>query len=329
MINSYDKKKILLFNNFAKAMSKKKIKWIVIGGLDNFPNKLGRDLDIILQERKNIKIVQKIFINCLIKLKIKSIILKNKKFYGDVVCAFDKDFNYYELDIKHPILRSSFFSIAPNWKKPLLKIGNFYTDPSSYAFKNYFSTRKNKKKKLNHLKNIEKPYWLKLYVDYYIKNKNFNLLTFFFISVIYIFSNPVLLFVNLVKGLHTKIAYAKYEHAPIFFIKNKKIEKVVLKYVNQYLLVFKGVKCIENNFYLRNAYSRFYKKNNENLPSKFIFNLFFFIRSFIDRNKFEKMNFLYTLNKKNNFKTCHIDKPSKKFILTSIIHCIKKIENQN
>ena len=328
MINSHEKKKILLFNNFAKEMSKKKIKWIVIGGLDNFPNKLGRDIDIILQERKNIKIVQKIFINCLIKLKIKSIILKNKKFYGDVVCAFDKDFNYYELDIKHPILRSSFFSIEPNWKKPLLKIGNFYTDPSSFAFKSYFSARKTNKKVLNNFRNIKNPYWLKFYMDYKIRNKNLNFFSFSLISLFYIISNPTSSFINLFKGLYNKICTAKYEHAPMFFIKNKKIEKSVLKYVDEYLLTFfRGAKCIDNSFFLRNIYFRFYIIDNKAFFPKFIFNLFFFIRSFNNKNKFEKFNFFYTLNKNNNIKTCNIYKKNKNFILSNIIEGIKKIEN--
>ena len=75
-IETYDKTKLLLFNQFAKQLlKKKKIKWIVVGGLDNFPNKIGRDLDIILKDRKYIKIVQNTFINCLKKFNIKNIIL--------------------------------------------------------------------------------------------------------------------------------------------------------------------------------------------------------------------------------------------------------------
>ena len=133
-------------------LKKKRIKWIVVGGLDHFPNKIGRDVDIILKEKKYIKIVQKIFTDCLKKFKITNIILKNEKFFGDVLIAYDNNFNYYELDIKHYSLRSSFFSISPSWNKPLTKIGNFYIDSSCYSFKNYFSARKSNKKILINLK---------------------------------------------------------------------------------------------------------------------------------------------------------------------------------
>ena len=52
-IKIFQDKKLLLFNDFAKKMFKKKnIKWVVVGGLDNFPNKIGRDVDIILKEKK-------------------------------------------------------------------------------------------------------------------------------------------------------------------------------------------------------------------------------------------------------------------------------------
>ena len=328
-IKIFQDKKLLLFNDFAKKMFKKKnIKWVVVGGLDNLPNKIGRDVDIILKEKKNIKIIQKTFINCLKKFKITNIILKNEKFFGDVLIAFDDNFNYYELDIKPYSLRSSFFSISPNWNESFTKMGNFYIDSSCYAFKNYFSSRKRQKKVLSNFRNIKYPYWLKLYMDYKIKNKNLNFFSFSLISLLYIITNPISSFINLFKGLNDKISFAKYEHAPIFFIKNKKIEKNVLKYIDEYLLtIFRGVKCIDKSFFLRNIYFRFYKINDKNFFSKFIFNLFFFIRGFNNKNKFEKLNFFYTLNKNNNFKTCGIYKKNKKFILSTIVNGIKKIDN--
>ena len=89
-------------------------------------------------------------------------------------------------------------------------------------------------------------------MDYKNKNKDLNFFSFSLISLLYIFSNPTSWFINLFKGLNDKICNAKYEHAPIFFIKNKKIEKNVLKYVDEYLLtIFRGVKCIDKSFFFK------------------------------------------------------------------------------
>ena len=86
---NHDITKLLLFNQFAKQIYKKKIKWIVIGGLNDFPNKIGRDMDIIIKDKKKIKVMQNTFINCLKKFNIKNIIFKND-FYGNLTIAFDK-----------------------------------------------------------------------------------------------------------------------------------------------------------------------------------------------------------------------------------------------
>jgi len=328
-IKTFDKTKLLLFNQFAKQMlKKKKIKWIVVGGLDNFPNKIGRDLDIILKDKKYIKIVQNIFINCLKRLKIKNIILRNGKFYGDVLIAFDKHFNYYELDIKFYIMRSGIFSISPNWYGTLNKVGNFYIEPACFAFKNYFSARKINKIILNDYRKIKKPYWLKLYLDYKIKNKNLNFVSFSIVSIIYMITNPLTSFINLFKGINNKILTSKYNHAPIYFIKNKKEETYVLKYVKKYLRIyFWGIKCIDKNFFLRNIYFRFYKVNNESWLSKFIFSFCFFFRSLSKKHKTEKFYFFYTLKKVKNFKTYDIGTTNKNQILSDIVGGIKQIDN--
>ena len=111
---NHNRIKLLIFNQFAKEMHKKKIQWIVIGGLNEFPDKIGRDMDIIIKDKKQKYIIQKIFINILKKFDIKNIIYKND-FYGNLVIAFDKYYNYYELHICPNKIRSGFFSIEPNW----------------------------------------------------------------------------------------------------------------------------------------------------------------------------------------------------------------------
>ena len=44
--------KILVFNLFAKKMRQRNIEWVVIGGLNNYPE-IGRDLDIVIEDKKN------------------------------------------------------------------------------------------------------------------------------------------------------------------------------------------------------------------------------------------------------------------------------------
>jgi len=308
-------------------MHKKKIKWIAVGGLNEFPNKIGRDFDIIIKDKKYVKVVQNIFINSLKKFNIKNIILKNEKFYGDVVIAYDKHWNYYELHINHYKMRSGFFSILPNWYGALSKVGNFYINPTCYAFKNYFSAKRDKVALIDYRK-IKKPYWLKLYLNYKIKNKNLNFVSFSIVSIIYIISNPITSFINQFQWINGKILIFKYNHAQIYFIKNKKVKTHVLKYVKKYFMTyFRGIKCVDKNFFLRNMYFRSYKVNNKFLPFKFIFNFCFFFRSLSKKYSSEKLNFLYTLNKINNFKTCDIRTTNKNQILSDIVAGIKQIDN--
>jgi len=322
--NNHNTIKHLIFDHFAKQMYKKKIKWIVIGGLNEFPDKLGRDMDIIIKDKKQKHIIQNIFVNCLKKFDIKNIIYKND-FYGNLLIAFDKYFNYYELHICHNKIRSGFFSVEPNWNS-LKKIGNFYIDPSCYAFKNYFSAKTNVIKIINY-DAINKPYWLKLYLLYKFKYKNWNFLTFLLVSIIYFTLNPILFFKNLFEWAYTRTLIMKYNHSQLYFLKNNKVKKNVLIYVNKYLTksYFRGIKCVDESFFLKNIYFRFYANKNKFMPFKFILNFFLFFISLRKKFTYEKMCFCYTLNKPNKFKSCNIVKLNKNYILKSIISGIKNL----
>ena len=321
----HDRIKLLIFNQFAKEMQKKKIQWIVIGGLNKFPGKIGRDMDIIIKDRKKIKVIQNTFINCLKKFNIKNIIFKND-FYGNLIIGFDKYFNYYELHICPNKIRSGFFSIQPNWSA-LKKIENYYIDAACYAFKNYFSAKKNSIKLIDY-KKIKKPYWLKLYLLYKLKNKNWNFLSFLIVSILYIVSNPITSFINLFQWIYGKILLMKYNHSQLYFLKNNKVKTQVLMYVKKYFPnnYFRGIKCIDESFFLKNIYFRFYT-NNKFMFSKFIFDFFLFFISLSKKFTYEKMSFCYTLDKTNKFKTCDIKTTNKNQILSDITEGIKQIDN--
>ena len=321
---NHNRIKLLIFNQFAKEMHKKKIQWIVIGGLNEFPDKIGRDMDIIIKDKKQKCIIQKIFINILKEFDIKNIIYKND-FYGNLVIAFDKYYNYYELHICPNKIRSGFFSIEPNWDS-LKKIRNYYIDPSCYAFKNYFSAKKNSIELIDY-KKIKKPYWLKLYLFYKLENKNWNFLTFIIVSVVYIILNPILSLINLLQWLPKRILQMKYNHSQLYFLKNDKVEKKVLIHVNQNLTksYFKGVKCIDESFLLKKIYYNFYTGKNKFVPFKLILDFFLFFISLSKKFTNDKMSFCYTLDKSNKFKTTNIEKLDKNYILKKIIGGIKNL----
>ena len=50
---THNKIKNLVFNLFAK-MREKNIKWVVIGGLNNYPNEIGRDMDIVIENKNQV-----------------------------------------------------------------------------------------------------------------------------------------------------------------------------------------------------------------------------------------------------------------------------------
>lgn len=65
------KKKIKIFNQLSTLLNKKNIKWVVVGGLNNYPLELGRDLDIIVKKK-----IKNLFLKLLLKF-LKKIISIN------------------------------------------------------------------------------------------------------------------------------------------------------------------------------------------------------------------------------------------------------------
>ena len=222
---------------------------------------------------------------------------------------------------------SGFFSIEPNWDS-LKKIRNYYIDPSCYAFKNYFSAKKNSIELIDY-KKIKKPYWLKLYLLYKFKNKNWNFLSFLIVSIFYIASNPITSFINLFQWIYGRILLMKYNHSQLYFLKNNKVKTHVLMYVKKNFTnsYFRGINCIDKSFFLKNIYFRFYTNNNKFMFFKFIFDFFLFFISLSKRFTYEKMSFCYTLDKTNKFKTCDIVTTNKNQILSDIVEGIKQIDN--
>lgn len=307
---NYAIKKINLFKKFSKLMAQKKIEWIVIGGLNNFPKQIGRDLDIILKDPKKINIVKKIYFRCLMDFKIKNIITK-KDYYGNLLIAFDNKFNYYELHICHNSVRSGFFSIDPNWRS-LDKKKNYFLDTNCYIFKNYFSANK---KKINFLKNnkIKKPLWLSLFLYFKFKEK-INVLTFLLVSIIFILTHPYKFLINSINWFKNRISQMTYKHSNVFYIPNKTVAKKVIFLVKKYFLnnYFRNIRLFENCFFIKYIHIRLYKKN-------FILDFLLFFKS-LNRNFGNHQNsFCYTAQKPKKISYTIINNHNKKKIFNKIL----------
>ena len=263
----FKKKKI--FSNFAKIMNNKKINWCVVGGLEDFPNSIGRDLDIIIEKEMKHTLVINIFLSILKKNKITNIIIKKNQFYGHVVIGYDSNFNYLELHINPNIIRSLFFSITTNWKHKFIKIDNYLIDPVSYAFKNYFVANKKNENFYNFYRNKKLPYWLITFYKYKIKNKDYkiNFFIFFYISILFMLKNPFYFVRNLSLFLVRRYQLIVYKHSHIFFLKNKTIKKHVLNFIEKNMInYFRDTMNVDiNNIYTikKNCFSFFYTLNKK------------------------------------------------------------------
>ena len=318
---NYNKKKISIFNLFAYEMHKKKIAWIVTGGLNDFPIKIGRDLDIIVKDYDNHKNTKKIYINCLKKFGIKKIVVK-KSFYGEIIFAYDSKLNYYELHLCKNKIRSGYFSIKPDWNK-LCKIGNFYIDPACYIFKNNLSTFK--KVKIYNYRKITKPKWLNFYLNDKIKKKKSKIIYLFNSSLIFLLSYPITFLLNIFEWFFNKIEKTNYVHSSYFLIKNKKEEKKILNLVKKYFSTsfYRGIICIDNLL----AHKIFSKILNNKINSKyfkFFYQLQLFLISLIFNLNFEKMCFCYSLKNKNNLNLIKINYKNRENILDDVLIGIKK-----
>ena len=309
--------KFKLFNLFSKKMKKNKIKWVVVGGLNNYPRKLGRDMDVVIKDKSKINKVQSIFKSCLSELNISQIMYK-EDFYGNLIVAFDKYNNYYELHICPSRISSGFFSVEINWSN-LKPVGEYWINPESYIFKNYFSARK---KSINFLNkyNISKPLWLKLFLYLKLNEKKWNLLSFLLISLICILSEPKISFLNTVFWFKKKIIKMEYAHSKVFFFKNKKIEKKTIKIVKKYYLGtwFRDVKKINlDNFVYKNIFTKFQKKRLNKIENFVSMVVLFFISLSKNFTK-AQMSFCYTNDKNNNFNLHEIKDNNEKKIFKSI-----------
>ncbi len=317
-LNKNNLLKFKLFNLFKKKMEKNKIVWVVVGGLNNYPKQLGRDMDVVIKDKNKINKVQSIFKSCLKDLNINHIMYK-EDFYGNLIIAFDKYNNYYELHICPSRISSGFFSVEINWSN-LKPVGEYWINPESYIFKNYFSARKKNIKFLNKY-NISKPLWLKLFLYFKLNEKKRNLLFFTLISLICILSGPKVSFLNSVLWFKKKIIKMKYAHSKIFFFKNKKIEKKTIKIVRKYFLGtwFRDVKNINlDNFVYKNIFNKFQKKKDNKIINFISMVLLFFISLNKDFTK-AQMSFCYINNKNTNFNLHEIKDDNEKRIFKSIL----------
>ena len=216
-------------------LNKKNIKWVVVGGLNNYPLELGRDLDIIVK-KKDQKFISKAFIKILKKNNIHKFLRHDNRFYGSVIIAFDKFYNFYELHFYPQEVRSGFISLKCNFNDSIIYIENFRVNKKLYAFKNFISTYKTNKIFNNSA--IQSPFWLK----FFLKNRNF-----FYLYLNFFFRHPIKFFLNIFRWLKNKYNLVNYSHSNLFFV-NLNEEKKIIRLVKKcFLCYFKGIKKIDND----------------------------------------------------------------------------------
>jgi len=299
------KKKIKIFNQLSTLLNKKNIKWVVVGGLNNYPLELGRDLDIIVK-KKDQKFISKAFIKILKKNNIHKFLRHDDRFYGSVIIAFDKFYNFYELHFYPQEVRSGFISLKCNFNDSIIYIENFRVNKKLYAFKNFISTYKTNK--IFNNSTIQSPFWLK----FFLKNRNF-----FYLYLNFFFRHPIKFFLNIFRWLKNKYNLVNYSHSNLFFV-NLNEEKKIIRLVKKcFLGYFKGIKKIDND-----KFYKFYLKLKRDHNTNFFTNFYLLVYYFIGNRFLEKFYFIYTTNpnllKKNRIIALDSEKKAKLTIYNNI-----------
>ena len=82
-------------------------------------------MDVVIKDKNKINKVQSIFKSCLKDLNINHIMYKD---FGNLIIAFDRYNNYYELHICPSRISSGFFSVEINWSN-LKPVGEYWINP--------------------------------------------------------------------------------------------------------------------------------------------------------------------------------------------------------
>ena len=314
MTKNYQTIKKKIFREFSQALAKKKIDWIVIGGLNEYPNKVGRDLDIVLKQKNKKNIVLNIFEMILKKNNIKNIFKKKNQFYGSIIFAYDDDLNYYELHICHNKILYGFLSLDVNFKKNIKKLDHFYINTNAYIFKNLLQVNKKIKNVISKDDKKNLPVFINLF--FFLKKKKLNkILIYILVSFFVLLSNPLNFISNFNMWIKKKYKISSYKHSKIYQISKKNIEKKTIFLVKKNFTDFyRGIICInKKDIFYKLIFLKLYKKNI------FLFNFLLFLRNLIYLDFKNSFKFIYFNQNISNKEIIKINNIKQKYIINKIL----------
>jgi hypothetical protein len=99
-----------VYEEFASEANKSNVQWYVLHGIEGYPEKIGRDLDIFVKSKADFIKLIKIFENILIKHHFRWIIRPNP-IWGERVFGIDSNYNSVELHLINQV-RSGIFDFS-------------------------------------------------------------------------------------------------------------------------------------------------------------------------------------------------------------------------
>lgn len=207
-----------IYEQFAANANQENIQWIVLHGIEGYPKKVGRDLDITCKTHSEENLLINIFENCLQNAKEAKWIIKPSPIWGKRILGINSDLDVAELHIIRP-LRSGIIEFVPDWNS-INYIGTFPSSPfMKYAktivmpalSENYWKEDKGG----NKINDKDVPLWLKKFHKKHINNSSITkhdallMMAFFFIS------HPFASFKNIFKWAKIKYSSHRFPTTPI------------------------------------------------------------------------------------------------------------------
>ena len=128
-----DKYRMSIYEAFAKEAKRKEIQWIVLHGIEGYPDTIGRDLDAYCKKPNDILDAALLFEKVAMQNKLTKCIVFPHPIWGKRVLAISKDYDVAELHILYKI-NSGIICYEPRFDC-ITSVGDFPIDENATEFK--------------------------------------------------------------------------------------------------------------------------------------------------------------------------------------------------
>ncbi len=192
--------RLRVYTKFAEAANKAGINWMVLHGIEGFPEGIGRDLDVSCKTPDDDNRLLKTFVEVLQNTKgIRSIIMPSP-IWGDRVLGIGDNFEVAELHIIDD-LRAFNISFGPSWEEEINYIGPFPVNPFMVFAKSHiipsFKGKIFNGNDQDHVASLNLPGWLVKYFKTIEKGRRSETLDKIKLSLRYFFCHPFKSLINL------------------------------------------------------------------------------------------------------------------------------------